>query len=135
MNIMFFLLPKKDTGWIYYDFTLRQAMEKMKYYGYTAMPVVDGDGIYKGIITEGDLLKKIREKEIISDKDLEKEYISEISEISTRQAVKCYETMENLMDIIKNQNFVCVIDDRNTYIGIITRKTIIEYLDKKSKNI
>lgn len=39
--------------------------------------------------------------------------------------------MENLISKAMNQNFVPVIDDRERFIGIITRKDIIQYLSKK----
>ena len=41
MNILFFLTPKHDVDYIYDDFTLRQAMEKLEYHGYSALPVLN----------------------------------------------------------------------------------------------
>ena len=35
--------------------------------------------------------------------------------------------MEDLLQKAMNQNFVPVVDDMNNFIGIITRKSIIEY--------
>ncbi len=57
MNILFFLTPKSEVAYIYDDDTLRQALEKMEYHRYTAVPIIDHkDGTYIGTITEGDLL-------------------------------------------------------------------------------
>ena len=39
--------------------------------------------------------------------------------------------MEDLLNKAMNQNFVPVIDDRKRFIGIITRKDLIQYLCKK----
>ena len=36
MNILFFLTPKEDVSYLPEDYTLRQALEKMKYHGYPA---------------------------------------------------------------------------------------------------
>ena len=47
MNVLFFLRPKVSTAYIYYDNTLRQGLEKLKHYGYTAIPVIDRDGKYR----------------------------------------------------------------------------------------
>ena len=44
MNVLFFLRPKVSTAYIYYDNTLRQGLEKLRHYGYTAIPVIDRDG-------------------------------------------------------------------------------------------
>ena len=47
-------------------------------------------------------------------------------------------TMEDLVRMAMNQNFVPVIDDNNIFIGIVTRKDIIrfcyeKYVDKQNK--
>ena len=50
MNVLFFLTPKKDVACIPADDTLRQAMEKMKYHGYTAVPLLTQEGKYLSLI-------------------------------------------------------------------------------------
>ena len=42
--------------------------------------------------------------------------------------------MEDLIQKAMNQNFVPVVDDQNKFIGIITRKSIIEYCYEKIKD-
>ena len=56
MNILFFLTPKAMCSYIDSGDTIRQAMERMENSGYTALPVLDADGAYCGVLTEGDLL-------------------------------------------------------------------------------
>ena len=41
--------------------------------------------------------------------------------------------MEDLMSKAVNQNFVPVVDDKDIFIGIITRKDIIQYLDRQRR--
>ena len=53
MNILFFLTPKALCSYIDDGCTLRQAMERMENSGYTALPVLDKDGGYCGVLTEG----------------------------------------------------------------------------------
>ena len=44
-------------AYLYEDVTVRQALEKMKYYQYTAIPVIDREGLrISGTVTEGDFL-------------------------------------------------------------------------------
>ena len=43
------------------------------------------------------------------------------------QAVHADSNMEDLLDRAINQNFVPVVDDQGSFIGIITRKSIIKY--------
>ena len=56
MNIAFFTRPKQEITYLYTDFTVRQALEKMHSSSYTAVPVVDREGHYIATVTEGDLL-------------------------------------------------------------------------------
>jgi len=42
-------------------------------------------------------------------------------------------TMENLLERAKNQNFVPVVDDRNVFIGIVTRSDVIKYFVDRAK--
>ena len=46
-------------------------------------------------------------------------------------SVKIDITMDELFKRITNQNFVPVVDDRNLFVGIITRKDVIEYFYKR----
>ena len=39
--------------------------------------------------------------------------------------------MEDLFDKVTNQNFVPVVDDNQVFIGIVTRKDVLVYLQKK----
>jgi len=56
VNILFFLTPKSEVAYIYEDYTMRQALEKMEHHRYSAIPIIDDEGKYVGTITEGDLL-------------------------------------------------------------------------------
>lgn len=49
-----FLQPKCKVAYIYNNDTLRQGLQKMNYYGYSAIPVLDEEERYVGTITEGD---------------------------------------------------------------------------------
>ena len=67
MNLLFFLTPKQDVAFLYEDFTLRQALEKMEYHRYSSIPVLNRVGEYVGTMTEGDLLWAIKNQGIDLD--------------------------------------------------------------------
>lgn len=54
MNIAYFLKTKDEVAYLFEDYTLRQGLEKMRYHGYTAIPVLSADNKYIGTISEGD---------------------------------------------------------------------------------
>lgn len=135
MNILFFLTPKNDLAFIYEDESLRQALEKMEYHKYSAVPIINRKGRYIGTITEGDLLWGIKNKFSLSLKEAEHVTIMAIDRRQDNHPVNAGANMEDLIDKALNQNFVPVVDDQENFIGIITRKDIIRYFyNKLEKN-
>lgn len=129
MNILFFLSPKMRLEYLHDTNSIRQALEKIRIKGYTAIPVVSKeDGSYVGTISEGDLLWHIIDNNYLNIKELENIKISEIINPYRYLPVKIDQEMKDLFNLITKQNFVPVVDDRNVFMGIITRKRVIEYL-------
>ena len=132
MNIAYFLLPKSRTAYLYDDYTVRQGLEKMRYHGYAAIPVISRDGKYVGTVSEGDFLWSLLSDEggrraTRSLKDLEKLRVRDIFCEENAPPVGITVSMEELLTSAMNQNFVPVVDDLENFIGIITRKDIIRY--------
>ncbi len=71
MNILFFLTPKEDVAYLYEDYTVRQALEKMEYHKYSSIPIISKEGRYIGTITEGDLLWGLKNKKDLNIKTAE----------------------------------------------------------------
>ena len=127
MNILFFLTPKAMCSFVDADSTLRQAMERMENSGYTALPILDAEGHYKGVITEGDLLWTIKRLCVMDLRQTEEHSISEIEHRRTVQPVRVDTRVEDLISVAADQNFVPVVDDKGDFIGIVTRSRILKY--------
>lgn len=128
MNILFFLTPKRDVVYVYNDDTLRQALEKMEKHRYTTVPVVSRRGKYMGTLTEGDLLWYIKNQLELDLRQAEHISLSEVPKHRYYEPVSASSRMEDLMERALNQNFVPVLDDGRSFIGIVTRKDILKYL-------
>ena len=137
MNSLFFLTPKSDVAYIFEDETLRQTVEKMEHRKFSCIPILNKEGKYTGTISEGDLLWGIKRLNInITDlKQMEDVSIMAIPRRATYKPVHADADMENLLDRAINQNYVPVIDDKGSFIGIITRKEIIKYCYKEMKEL
>lgn len=131
MNILFFLKPKSEIAYIYNDCTLRQVLETMEYHKYSAIPVLDRKGEFVGTITEGDLLWGIKDYKNLNLKSSEKIFIRDFPRKADFDVVAADADMKDLVKKAMNQNFVPVVDDQSKFIGIITRKSIIEYCYNK----
>ena len=132
MNAAFFLTPRQQVSCLYDDFSLRQGLEKMRHHGYTAVPVVTRENKYVGTVSEGDFLWHILEEGecgCIELKDTEKMPLREIIDPGKNPPVKITAKLPELILRAENQNFIPVVDDLGSFIGIITRKSILKYFD------
>ena len=135
MNIASFILPKGEVAYLRDNMTIRQGLEKMRRSGYTAIPVIDNEDRYVGVISEGDFLWRVLETnanlEDITMKSVEHMTIRDLIQMDKITPVFIDTNMEQLLGQAQNQNFVPVVDDRKVFIGIITRSDIIKYFVKK----
>lgn len=127
MNIAFFLIPKKDVICLKYDSTMRQALERMEYHSYTAVPIIDDEGRYMGTLTEGDLLWKLKNTPGLTFSNTEKIPLNEIEQHTINTPVLIDAEMEDLIARASEQNFVPVVDDQQVFIGIVRRRELIEF--------
>lgn len=134
MNILFFLTPKAVCAHLREEDTIRQALERMESAGYAALPILTRDGRYCGTLTEGDLLWAIKNLCIRDMRDMESHGIMEIARRRDNTPVRVDTKIEDILSMALEQNFVPVIDDRNSFIGIITRKAIMQYCMKQLAN-
>ena len=130
-NILFFLTPKAMCSYLFDDFTLRQALEKMESAGYTALPILNKRGEYRGALTEGDLMWAIKNMCYMDMRQAEAHRIMEISRRKEYLPVRVTTSMHDLVERASTQNFVPVVDDKDAFIGIIKRSDIIKYCYQK----
>ena len=130
MNIAFFLTPKKEVIFEKLKNTMRQAIERMEYHRYSAIPILDEEGRYVGTLTEGDLLWKLKNTEQLNFKNSKNITISDIPMHVTNKPVHIDQEIGDLIETAIDQNFVPVVDDNNIFIGIIKRSDIITYFHK-----
>lgn len=138
MNIAYFLTTKSEVAYLYNDYTLRQGLEKLHQHGYAAIPVLSKGNKYIGTVSEGDFLWHILEENnqdlhTTCMKSMENMKIKDILKPDKNPPVRITAKMEELLTRAMDQNFVPVIDDRNYFIGIVTRRDIMKYFCEKSE--
>ena len=107
--------------------TMRQALEKMEYHQYTAVPLLTKEGKYAGTLTEGDLLWKIKNTQGLNFKETEKVQLKDVPLRKSYESISVNGEMEDIISVAMEQNFVPVVDNDFIFIGIIRRREIIEY--------
>ena len=136
MNISFYLIPKSEVTYIHQEDTVAQALRLVHKHGYQAVPVIDKEGHYVGTISEGDFLWNLIEEYHMDMEVMRKSHVESMRLRWDYKAVSIDSDIAQLDKHILNQNFVPVVDGRNVFIGIITRKEIIkELLKQKNSNV
>ena len=130
-NSLFFLIPKALCAYLYDDYTIRQALEKMEASGFAALPILNRNGEYRGTLTEGDLLWGLKNTCYMDIRQAEARRIMEISRRRDNTPVRVTTSMHELVERASSQNFIPVVDDSGAFIGIVTRRAIIKYCTEK----
>ena len=124
MNVLFFLKPKQEV-------CVLHKIEKMRQYGFAAVPVIDDEGQYCGTVTEGDLLRQVLQHE--NKAEWEQIPLREAMRTDVKKPVNVMADMDELLSVAVTQNFVPVVDDRGMFIGIVTRQDIMRYFAREYK--
>lgn len=128
MNVLFFLTPKSQVKYLDDTMTVRQALEVMDFYRYSTIPLLSKDGKLVGTISEGDLLFYLKSHPFNDISEFDNHSILEVNRKRDYLPIKSDIEMSDLITNAINQNFVPVLDDQKNFIGIVTRKSIINYL-------
>ncbi len=128
MNVPMLLKTKEQVAYLYDNNSLRQGLEKMRAHGYTAIPVLSKEGYYAGCVSEGDFLWHIVDL-CSNGLGMPESYrIADIIRADFNPAARIDISMEELLSRSVSQNFIPIVDDRNYFIGIVTRQDIIKNL-------
>ena len=130
-NVLLFLKPKDDVSFFYDNLSVQDGLDYMKQHAFTSMPVINKSGEYVGSISEGDFLWHI----LVSDKPTTQTQLSKLIRKDYIPACTIDVSLEDLFQQSLKQNYVPIVDDRNIFIGIVTRQAILAYLMKEATQI
>ena len=127
MDISAFVKPKNEVIYVFEDQSIHEALEVMEKSRYTSIPIINRDGKYVGTLTEGDLLWEIKNVAQFNIKKAEKIMVGKMHRLRDYESIHVSENIDQLIIKASNENFVPVIDDYGLFIGIVTRKTLLDY--------
>ena len=143
MNIASFLIPRSMVTYLYDDCSVRQALEKMKYHGRKAVPVITRENQYVGTLSDGDLLLYLtdymknseKNKKSVDFRDFESVFVRDFLCKGKNPPVRIGTSYFELVERAISQNFIPVVDDRDSFIGIVTRKAVVRQLSADLKQV
>ena len=123
MNIPSLLIPKANIVHLNSKDSLEFALSVFRESSYHAVPVINAEGLYRGTVTEGDFLYYLMDN---PKADLKKVKVRNILKDGYYDSVKITANIDKLLIKSLDQNFVPVTDDRDVFVGIVTRKVIFK---------
>lgn len=133
MNLSFYLLPKSEVAYVNRTDTVDKAIKVIRKSGFQSVPVINAKGEYVSVISAGDFLMNLTE-DYHCDLELMKRLKVESMRIKRPyHAVSIDEDISEVYEYIVSQNFIPVVDGRDVFIGIITRREILQALLKMKK--
>ena len=115
---------------MYDDNTVRKGLELMRQSTYSTMPVTTRDNIYVGTVSVADFLWYLiedGEPRTTSIRALERTTVRDVLRFDRNPPVRITADIQELLGRAMNQNFIPVVDDLGSFIGIVTRKDIIKH--------
>jgi CBS domain-containing protein len=102
----------------------------MRYHHYAAIPVIDGDGVYLGTLRSDDIFRYFIDNGMRDTKAAEEDSVLDILDREYSKAIFHTASIGELIERVKEHNFVPVVDDRNCFIGIVLRRDVLDFLHK-----
>jgi len=132
MNIAKIMIPRACTVFLKEKQTVRQGWEVMTRNGYTAIPVLDAEQHYIGTVSEGDFLRHVLNTGSLDKMDMENHRVGELVRRDFCPPISIDADEGEVVRAALNQNFVPIVDSRNTLCGILTRRGVIAHLAEKN---
>ncbi|MFC4387252.1 cyclic-di-AMP-binding protein CbpB [Gracilibacillus marinus] len=123
------MIPAEKVAHVQLGNPLEHALLVLVESGYSSVPVLDLDFKYQGTIAKTPILKNVMgmeryEMEKLSERKVEdvmnKEQPSVTSDTDFLTAIK----------VVIDNAFVCVVDEQNYFVGILTRRAILKEVNK-----
>ncbi len=115
---------KKKITYVYGDSTLEEAIKAFAKSSYSMIPVLERvSDRYLYSITATDVLNWMAAGHSLEE--AEKTPLSALS--LTRLIASCQENAEvsSIADLVANQNYVPLVDEKGVFVGLVTRKSLI----------
>ena len=128
MNILLWLTPKSEVDFITDDASLFKALQTMQNRKFAAIPIISKSGKYVGTLSSGDILGCIKENFDLSIKASADFPVRNVRRTRDNKAISVTAKMDEVIALALTENFVPVVDDEDNFIGIITRREIINWM-------
>lgn len=130
-NIM---IPASDVAIVREDDSLVHAILVLSSSGYQTIPVLDRENRVRGLISISNIVTNSEDLSIFDEDKLAKIKVKQVMNQVVPILFDNY-NLEDVLRLIINNNFICVTHKNGYFLGIISRKVILERFTNIAHNL
>ncbi len=126
-NMLDFMIPADNVANVIDQHTLSTGLLILTQSNYTMIPVLSAESKLMGVISMSMIIKAVMTVDAIE--------MERLDELKVRDVMLCQPVrvqancnLAEVLNYLIDQNFVCVVDGDNRFLGIITRKNLMQRL-------
>lgn len=131
------IIPAENVAVVHEDDTLLHAVLVLSANSYQTIPVLDRESRVRGLISISKIVTSSEDNFIFDEEWLNQTKVGEVMDQVVPILFDNAE-LEEILRLIINNNFICISQRNGYFLGIITRKTILErftYIAHNLENI
>ncbi|OIJ15982.1 hypothetical protein BKP35_03070 [Anaerobacillus arseniciselenatis] len=129
-NLKDLIIPIEEVAHVHKNNSLEHALLVLVKSGYTAIPVLDTDSKLHGVISKASILDSILGLERIELDRLHQFKVSDVMEAKIA-TMNMNENFPKALAVSINNPFICMIDENDSFNGILTRRSLLVYLNQE----
>lgn len=124
-----FVIPSEKVAHVQIGNSAEHALLVLTKTGYSSVPVLDPKYRIHGLLSTKMLMDSILGLERIEYEKLSSIKVDEVMDRNVA-TLKMTDSFKKAFDLVINHAFLCVVDDNNTFSGILTRRVILKQIKK-----
>ncbi|WP_311465207.1 cyclic-di-AMP-binding protein CbpB [uncultured Abiotrophia sp.] len=122
-----FMIPADNVANVIDQHTLSTGLLILTQSNYTMIPVLSAESKLMGVISMSMIIKAVMTVDAIEMERLDELKVRDVM-LSQPVRVRANCHLADVLNYLIDQNFVCVVDGDNRFLGIITRKNVLQRL-------
>ena len=122
-----FMIPADNVANVIDQHTLSTGLLILTQSNYTMIPVLSAESKLMGVISMSMIIKAVMSVDAIEMERLDELKVRDVM-LSQPVRVQSNCNLADVLNYLIDQNFVCVVDGDNRFLGIITRKNVMQRL-------
>ena len=122
-----FMIPADNVANVIDQHTLSTGLLILTQSNYTMIPVLSAESKLMGVISMSMIIKAVMTVDAIEMERLDELKVRDVM-LSQPVRVQANCNLAEVLNYFIDQNFVCVVDGDNRFLGIITRKNLMQRL-------